>query len=211
MRVIYVLMVLVLVGCTSDSGELAELRKEIEELKSQETQNSKEAEKTEVLNIDYKDLKSFKEETGLYAFEVPKGLYKWNKANEYISDVLNSSIVFYFTETSQIDDPNAIWEKKDLIKKMKENIKVSYSVEKNDWVVVSGTDNNGKIIYKKGYYFKPEDNHMGENGRNVQPWCFTGVLEISYHKTHQSEFDKLIPIIIKSFKCDFLSQCLNCF
>ena len=50
MKVILLLMVLALVGCTSDSvdysGEIAELRKEIEELKSQETQNSAEAAKT---------------------------------------------------------------------------------------------------------------------------------------------------------------------
>jgi hypothetical protein len=162
------------------------------------------------VNIDYKNMESFKSENGLYTIDIPKGLFKLIKENEYYSEKLNSRIIFQFSETSQIDDPNAIWEKKDLIQKMKENISVSYNEAKKDWVIVSGTNKSGEIVYKKGIYFKPEDNHMGENGRNTQPYCFTGILEITYSPEQKEHFDKLIPILIKSFKCDFLSQCINC-
>ncbi len=162
------------------------------------------------VKIDYKNMESFNSENGLYTIDIPKGLFKLIKENEYYSEKLNSRIILHFSETSQIDDPNAIWEKKDLIQKMKENISVSYNEAKNDWVIVSGTNKSGEIVYKKGIYFKPEDNHMGENGRNTQPYCFTGVLEIIYSTEQKEHFDKLIPILIKSFKCDFLSQCINC-
>ena len=162
------------------------------------------------VNIDYKNMESFNSENGLYTIDIPKGLFKLIKENEYYSEKLNSRIILHFSETSQIDDPNAIWEKKDLIQKMKENISVSYNEAKKDWVIVSGTNKSGEIVYKKGIYFKPEDNHMGENGRNTQPYCFTGVLEIIYSTEQKEHFDKLIPILIKSFKCDFLSQCINC-
>jgi hypothetical protein len=162
------------------------------------------------VNIDYKNMESFNSENGLYTIDIPKGLFKLIKENEYYSEKLNSRIILHFSETSQIDDPNAIWEKKDLIQKMKENISVSYNEAKNDWVIVSGTNKSGEIVHKKGIYFKPEDNHMGENGRNTQPYCFTGVLEIIYSPEQKEHFDKLIPILIKSFKCDFLSQCINC-
>ena len=162
------------------------------------------------VNIDYKNMESFNSENGLYTIDIPKGLFKLIKENEYYSEKLNSRIILHFSETSQIDDPNAIWEKKDLIQKMKENISVSYNEAKKDWVIISGTNKSGEIVYKKGIYFKPEDNHMGENGRNTQPYCFTGVLEIIYSTEQKEHFDKLIPILIKSFKCDFLSQCINC-
>ncbi len=162
------------------------------------------------VNIDYKNMESFNSENGLYTIDIPKGLFKLIKENEYYSEKLNSRIILHFSETSQIDDPNAIWEKKDLIQKMKENISVSYNEAKKDWVIISGTNKSGEIVYKKGIYFKPEDNHMGENGRNTQPYCFTGVLEIIYSTEQKEHFYKLIPILIKSFKCDFLSQCINC-
>ena len=162
------------------------------------------------VNIDYNNLEPFKGENALYSIEIPKGLFKLINENEYYSDILKSRIIFHFSETSQIDDPNTIWEKKDLMNKMKENITTTYSTTKKDWVIVSGTNDKGDIVYKKGIYFKPEDNHMGENGRNTQPYCFTGVLEIIYPIEQKEHFDKLIPILIKSFKCDFLSQCVNC-
>jgi len=163
------------------------------------------------LDVDLTKLESFTGINGLYSFKAPEGLYLSKNENEYYSEALQSNIIFYFTETSQIDDANSIWEKKDLISKMKRNLKVTYATEKNDWVVVSGFGKNSEIIYKKGFYFKPRDNHMGQNGRNTQPWCFTGVLEIRYPADRQAIFDKIIPIIMKSFKCDFLSQCANCF
>jgi hypothetical protein len=162
------------------------------------------------IKIDYNNMESFKGENGLYTIDIPKGLFKLIKENEYYSDKLNSRIILHFSETSQIDDPNAIWEKKDLIQKMKGNISVTYNEAKKDWVIVSGTNKDGEIVYKKGIYFKPEDNHMGENGRNTQPYCYTGILEITYTTEQKEHFDKLIPILIKSFKCDFLSQCNNC-
>ena len=163
------------------------------------------------VHIDYNNLESFKSENGIHTIDIPKGLFKLTNENEYYSNILKSKIIFYFSETAQIDEPDAIWEKKDLINKMKENINVTYSKEKKDWVIVSGTNSKGEIVYKKGIYFKPADNHMGENGRNTQPYCFTSVLEITYPTEQKSHFDKLIPILIKSFKCDFLSQCINCF
>jgi hypothetical protein len=162
------------------------------------------------VNIDYDNLESFKSENGIYTIDIPKGLFKLTNENEYYSNILKSKIIFHFSETSQIDAPDAIWEKNDLINKMKENINVTYSEAKKDWVIVSGTNSKGEIVYKKGIFFKPADNHMGENGRNTQPYCFTSVLEIIYPIEQKVHFDKLIPILIKSFKCDFLSQCVNC-
>ena len=167
---------------------------------------AKEGERRTLTAIEYNNLESFTSENGLYTIDIPKGLFKLIKENEYYSDKLNSRIILHFSETSQIDDPKAIWNKKDLIQKMKKNIAVTYNVAKKDWVIVSGTNKNGEIVYKKGIYFKPEDNHMGENGRNTQPYCFTGILEITYSTEQKEDFDKLIPILIKSFKCDFLSQ-----
>jgi hypothetical protein len=196
---------ILLIGCQNEKNENMQSDSSISIARKVNTEIANKS-----VNIDYKNLESFKGENGLYSFEIPKGLFKLKNANEFHSDILKSRIILHFSETSQIDDPNAIWEKKDLINKMKENITSTYSETKKDWVIVSGTNDNGDIVYKKGIYFKPKDNHMGENGRNTQPYCFTGVLEIIYPVEQKEHFDKLIPILIKSFKCDFLSQCVNC-
>ncbi len=195
-------LAILLIGCQNEKTE-SKISDSINRKDSTEIANKS-------VNIDYNNLEPFKGENALYSFDIPKGLFKLINENEYYSDILKSRIIFHFSETSQVDDPNTIWEKKDLMNKMKENITTTYSATKKDWVVVSGTNENGDIVYKKGIYFKPEDNHMGENGRNTQPYCFTGVLEIIYPIEQKEHFDKLIPILIKSFKCDFLSQCVNC-
>jgi hypothetical protein len=198
-------LTILLVGCQNEKNGSEQSDSSISITRKDSTEIANKS-----VNIDYDNLESFKGENGLYSIDIPKGLFKLKNENEYHSDILKSRIIVHFSETSQIDDPNAIWEKKDLMNKMKENITTTYSETKKDWVIVSGTNDKGDIVYKKGIYFKPEDNHMGENGRNTQPYCFTGVLEIIYPVEQKEHFDKLIPILIKSFKCDFLSQCVNC-
>ncbi len=202
---IYSIVTIVLVGCQNEKNSDKATSNSTSNASTNSVQNKKQK-----VNINYEDIEQINGANGIYNLEIPKGLFKRIGDNEYYSDELNSKIIFYSSETSQIDDPNAIWEKKDLLDKMKQNLNVTYNAEKNDWVVVSGTNNKGEIVYKKGIYFKPQDNHMGENGRNTQAYCFTGVLEIIYPKEHMAHFDKLIPILTKSFKCDFLPLCANC-
>ena len=103
-----------------------------------------------------------------------------------------------FSETSQVDSPDAIWKKSDLIDAMKKNLDVKYSADKKDWAVVSGFNKAGNIVYKKGFYFKPEDNFAGEDGENTQPWCQTVVLELEYPTQKKEEFDRIIGDLMKS-------------
>lgn len=84
---------------------------------------------------------------------------------------------------------------------MKKKLEVTLVNEKE--MIVSGKLNDYMISYKKGIYFKPKDNYFGESGRNTQPFCFTGTLVLDYPANHQEEFEKLIPMIMESFKCDF--------
>jgi hypothetical protein len=63
------------------------------------------------VNIDYNNLTSVTSENGLYKFDSPTGLYKLIKENEYYSEKLDSKIIVTFTETSQIDGPDAICKK----------------------------------------------------------------------------------------------------
>jgi len=100
-------------------------------------------------------------------------------------------------------DEQGIFSKKDLISKYKRKIKTSYFFDKNDWFVLSGNDSESNIIYLKGFYEELESMQGRDEGEPSWLWSKSGVLEIQYTEKNKEEFDKLIPLIIKSFKCDF--------
>jgi hypothetical protein len=161
-----------------------------EKLQLKKLQNSKSAD-------------DFGDDLGLIVFSLPKNIFNLSANYVLKSNELNSTIKVFFSETSQMDSPDAIWEKSDLSKAIKQGIDVTYFAEKKDWAVVSGFSKSGNIIYRKGFFFKPENNYAGENGKNTQPWCQTVVIELEYPKNQKESFDKIIGDLFKSLKIDF--------
>lgn len=195
-------------SCCGEIGENFTLKRiNTNNSPSQESSNSS----SQLNNVEYLKLtkkevnKSYKfeDDGGLISFLLPKYDFSISSDNSIKSVQLKSSVKVLFSETSQVDSPEAIWKKSDLINAMKKNLDVKYSADKKDWAVVSGFNKAGNIVYKKGFYFKPEDNFAGEDGENTQPWCQTVVLELEYPTQKKEEFDRIIEDLIKSLKVNF--------
>jgi len=164
-----------------------------------------ESQSTQMNEIDYNSTEEFKGEDGLYSISVPKGLFTNTIKNEYYSIQLNAKIIFHLYNThylDQGDDENAIYSKNDVIKKYKNKLKVTYALDKKDWFVLSGINTKNEIVYVKGYYDEMISMQGREEGAPNWLWSKSGVLEIYYDEEHKKEFDKLIPYIMKSFKCN---------
>lgn len=154
------------------------------------------------ININFSNIEEFTGEDGLYKFNAPKGLFVKGPNNEFISEVLNAKIIFSSDMTNQFDE-TGIFSKKDLINQCKSKISCTYSVDKNDWFVLSGFDKKNNMVYLKGFYDELVSMEGREEGEPSWLWSKSAILEIQYSEKFRKEFDKLIPIIMNSFKCDF--------
>ncbi len=153
--------------------------------------------------IDGGNYDKFVDDMGLVSFKLPKSNFFVNSDSSIYSKKLNSIVNIFYSETSQIDAPDAIWKKSDLSNAMKQGIQETYYLKEKDWIVISGINKSGNIVYRKGFYYKSEDNYAGENGSNTQPWCQTIVIELEYPKNQKEPLDKIIPEMMKSVELNF--------
>jgi hypothetical protein len=155
--------------------------------------------------FDITDLEEFTGTEGVYRFKVPKGLFVRSSKDEFTSDLLQAKIRFISKITDRFDR-SGFFKKEDLTRAYKSKINVQYFVEKNDWFVLSGKNPKNNIIYMKGFYEELSSMQGREQGEPSWLWSKTGVLEIQYSEKSKEQFDELIPLIMKSFQCDFSSM-----
>jgi hypothetical protein len=189
---------LILFGCNQNNTN----KKEKIELMDSSKTSTEVVIKNDDEKINYAIIEEFIGKDGLYKFNAPKGLFKRTSENEFTSKILQAKINFTFIETYSGDE-QGIFSKKDLINKFKSKIKTSYFLDKNDWFVLSGNDAENNIIYLKGFYEELISMQGRDEGEPSWLWSKSGILEIQYTEKHKQEFDKLIPLIIKSFKCNW--------
>jgi hypothetical protein len=189
---------LILIGCNQNNSN----KKENIEFPDSTNTSKEVVIKNDNEKINYNIIEEFNGQDGLYKFKAPKGLFKRSSGDEFTSELLQANIRFTLIRTDRFDE-QGIFSKKDLISKYKRKIKTSYFFDKNDWFVLSGNDSESNIIYLKGFYEELESMQGRDEGEPSWLWSKSGVLEIQYTEKNKEEFDKLIPLIIKSFKCDF--------
>lgn len=189
---------LILIGCNQNNPN----KKENIEFKDSTNTSKELVIKNNNEKINYNIIEEFIGQDGLYKFKAPKGLFKRTSGNEFTSELLQVNIRFTLIQTDWFDE-QGIFSKKDLISKYKRKIKTSYFFDKNDWFVLSGNDAESNIIYLKGFYGEFRSMQGRDEGEPSWLWSKSGILEILYTEKNKEEFDKLIPLIIKSFKCDF--------
>lgn len=151
--------------------------------------------------INYDINEEFIGQGGIYSFKAPKGLFIKN-GDTFLSEQLQAKIKFTSYYTNRFDE-SGFFSKNDLIKKYKGAIRSTYFFDKNDWFVLSGYDEENKIVYVKGFYQELVSMQGRDFGEPSWLWSKSGILEIQYTERYKKEFDRLIPIITKSFKCDF--------
>lgn len=154
------------------------------------------------------ELDTFSDNDSLFSFKVPKGLFKQVSNNIFECESLNARIEFisnstYWSDENVLNGTAKLYEKLDVIKKYKKNISNLYLVDKANWFVISGQNSNNKIIYTKGFFQKLKSMQGRDQGEMTWLWSKYGLLKIEYNKAFKKEFDLIIPIINKSFICDF--------
>ncbi len=189
---------LILIGCNQNNPN----KKENIEFKDSTNTSKELVIKNNNEKINYNIIEEFIGQDGLYKFKAPKGLFKRTSGDKFTSELLQVNIRFTLIQTDWFDE-QGIFSKKDLISKYKRKIKTSYFFDKNDWFVLSGNDAESNIIYLKGFYGEFRSMQGRDEGEPSWLWSKSGILEIQYTEKNKEELDKLIPLIIKSFKCDF--------
>lgn len=192
-----IIIILTLYGCTQNN---VNKQSNIDVPDSKKASNQKLIENSQQ-NINYDIIEEFIGKEGLYSFKAPKGLFK-KSGDVFISEQLQAKIIFTSNYTDRFDE-KGFFSKKDLIKKYKNRIKSTYFLDKNDWFVLSGINKENSIVYLKGFYDELSSMQGRDMGEPSWLWSKSGVLEIQYTYENKEEFDHIIPIIMKSFKCDF--------
>jgi len=156
------------------------------------------------LNINYSNLEKVVGEDNLYQFDVPRGLFSKVSETEFVSNDLQATIKLNFNFTQSFDEAG-IYSKTDLINRYKSQYQTTYVADKSNWFALSGLTANRNIAYVKGFYEEFYSMQGRDEGEPAWLWSKSGVIEIQYPKQYKLEFDILIPIITKSFKCDFIN------
>ena len=135
---------------------------------------------------------------------MPRGLFSKVSETEFISNDLKATIKLNFNFTQSFDE-GGIYSKTDLIIRYKSKYHPTYVADKSNWFALSGLTSNRNIAYVKGFYEDFSSMQGRDEGEPAWLWSKSGVIEIQYPTQYKLEFDILIPIITKSFKCDFIN------
>lgn len=159
--------------------------------------------KQETFPINYKNLEQLDGMFGRCNFKVPRGLYKKKEENIFISKKLNSRIEF-ISNRYDVENEDFIGSKNEFIDYYKKNIKVISVKSDNETFEILGQDSKNNIFIK-GYFTigYGHDAITGEEDVNVPFYSMSGILKIQYPIEHKTDFDNLLPIIRKTYTCNF--------
>jgi len=153
--------------------------------------------------INYQKLEQFKGLFGRCSFKAPEGIFKKTEENIFLSKKLDARIDF-ISHRFDVGDDQFIGSKEEFIDKYKKDIKVDYITSNNNSFEIIGRTNK-KNVFIMGYYYIGYS-HDGETGLadfNLPFFSLVGVLNIQYPNNRNKEFKKIIPIIKKTYNCNF--------
>lgn len=141
----------------------------------------------------------FSDESEVYSFELPAGVFSKKGENIFISKTQSATIKF----KSEIDyigdeDFNADIEKQ--YKIAKKGIKVTYQTFKGDKFTISGIDANGNIVYIKGNSLSLVVRNNPDNQDELN-WLWTKTMVVTFTYPVKSKFamDKVISLFLKTY------------
>lgn len=183
-KIIFISCLLVLFSCKNSEG-------------------NNESSTTKETKIDYNNLEQLEGIFGRGSFKVPKGTYKKTEENIFISNRLNSRIEF-ISNRWDVGDVEFISSKEGFIEKYKNNIKVISIKSDNESFEIIGEDNKNSF-YIKGYFIIEygHDALTGEADLKAPFFSMAGILKVQYPLKNKRDFNHLLPIIKKSYKCNF--------
>jgi hypothetical protein len=142
----------------------------------------------------------FSDESDVYSFELPAGVFSKKAENFFNSKILSATIKF----KSEIDyagdeEFNADLEKQ--LKLAKKGIKVKYQTIKGDKFTISGFDANGNIVYIKGNSLSMVVRNNPDNQEELNwLWTKTMIVTFTYPVKSKVAMDKILTLFLKSYE-----------
>jgi hypothetical protein len=142
----------------------------------------------------------FSDESEVYSFESPAGVFSKQGENFFTSKTLSATIKFR-SETDYAGDENFNADLEKQLKIAKKGIKVKYQTIKENKFTISGFDSNGNIVYIKG---NSESLVVRNNPDNQEElnwlWTKTMVVTFTYPMKSKVAMDKIISLFLKTYE-----------
>jgi hypothetical protein len=153
-------------------------------------------------NINFADLEQYYTADSLFSFAAPRGIFIATKNGLQARDQDFEMETQTFSQFYPCDPDEEILTVKSLQEKFMQGIKVTYKTSKSDFFVVSGLDQQNRIVYVKGDYSELRSMQGREEGEPDHMWSKAGVIRFSYPQEKKTYFNRVVEIITNSLQVD---------
>ena len=151
-------------------------------------------------NINFADLEKYYTADSLFSFVAPRGFFIATKNGLQARDQDFEMETQTFSQFYPCDPDEEILTVKSLQEKFMQGIKVTYKTSKSDFFVVSGLDQQNRIVYVKGDYSELHSMQGREEGEPAHMWSKAGVIRFSYPQVKKTDFNRVVEIITNSLQ-----------
>lgn len=152
--------------------------------------------------INFADLEQYYTADSLFSFVAPRGFFISTKKGLQARDQDFEMETQTFTQYYPCDPEEEILTVKSLQGKFMQGINVTYKTAKSDFFVVSGFDQQNKIVYVKGVYSELHSMQGREEGEPALMWSKAGVIRFTYPQDKKTDFNRVVEIITNSLQVD---------
>jgi len=153
-----------------------------------------------VENINFAILEQCYTADSLFSFEAPKGFFIPTKNGLQSRDPDFEMETQTFIQFYPCDPEEEILTVKSLQRKFTQGVKVSYKTMKSDFFIVSGLDQQNRIVYIKGDYSELHSMQGREDGEPTHMWSKAGVIRFSYPQQKKADYNRVVEIITNSLQ-----------
>jgi hypothetical protein len=151
-------------------------------------------------NINFADLEQYYTADSLFSFVAPRGFFIVTKNGLQARDQDFEMETQTFSQFYPCDPDEEILTVKSLQEKFMQGIKVTYKTSKSDFFVVSGLDQQNRIVYVKGDYSELRSIQGREEGEPAHMWSKAGVIRFSYPQEKKTDINRVVEIITNSLQ-----------
>jgi hypothetical protein len=151
-------------------------------------------------NINFEDLVKYYTADSLFSFVAPRGFFMATNNGLQARDQDFEMETQTFTQFYPCDPDEEILTIKSLQEKFMQGIKVTYKTSKSGFFVVSGLDQQNKIVYIKGDYSELHSMQGRDEGEPAHMWSKAGVIRFSYPQVKKTDFNRVVKIITNSLQ-----------
>jgi hypothetical protein len=152
--------------------------------------------------INFADLEQYFTADSLFSFVAPRGFFIATKNGLQSRDQDFAMETQTFIQIYPCDPEEEILTVKSLQGKFMEGIQVTYKTAKSDFFVVSGFDQQNRIVYIKGDYSELHSMQGREEGEPALMWSKAGVIRFTYPQDKKTDFNRVVEIITNSLQVD---------